>query len=131
MTPEDIDKLIRKVNKLQKAICCLTAPSTFNLGEETEPDETQTNSIQYNDEGDIWYITNEGVIIPLGGAEPFNANVRDYGAVGDGVTDDSAAFTAAIATTLPVEVPPGDYLISSEFTLNNGQRMFGYGRSYK
>src|SRR5689334_19783771 len=56
------------------------------------------------------------------------ANVKHYGAVGDGVTDDSTAFTNAIASGLPVEVPKGNYLVSAEFTLNNGQCIFGYGR---
>jgi hypothetical protein len=38
-------------------------------------------------------------------------NVKDFGAVGDGVADDSAAFDAAIAspTLGPVFVPKGDY----------------------
>lgn len=36
-------------------------------------------------------------------------SVKDFGAVGDGVTDDTAAFNAAIATGVPVYVPPGTY----------------------
>jgi hypothetical protein len=47
-------------------------------------------------------------------------NVKDYGAVGDGVTDDRAAFAAALnaipATTGGVcYVPPGTYLIRSPY----------------
>lgn len=62
-------------------------------------------------------------------------NVKDaaYGAVGDGVTDDTAAIQAAIddaiANTLSVYVPTGSYLISSPITgLDNdidAFRMFG------
>ncbi len=42
------------------------------------------------------------------------ANVRDFGAVGDGVTDDTAAFKAAIAGTDggAILVPAGRYLLS-------------------
>lgn len=40
------------------------------------------------------------------------ANVRDYGALGDGAANDTAAFTAALATGLPVYVPAGRYLVN-------------------
>lgn len=40
-------------------------------------------------------------------------NVKDYGAVGDGTTDDTAAFVAAGATGHPVYVPGGEYKLSS------------------
>jgi len=42
------------------------------------------------------------------------ANVRDFGARGDGVTDDSAAFVAAIASVKKgaILVPPGRYKIT-------------------
>lgn len=38
--------------------------------------------------------------------------VKAYGAKGDGITDDTAAFTAALASGGPVTVPPGVYLVS-------------------
>ena len=42
-------------------------------------------------------------------------SVEDFGAVGDGVTDDTAAFTAAgsSASEIQVLVPPGVYLLNS------------------
>ena len=43
-------------------------------------------------------------------------NVKDFGAVGDGVADDSAAFLAAHTATpngKPIYVPPGNYKIST------------------
>jgi hypothetical protein len=50
-------------------------------------------------------------------------NVTDYGAVGDGVTDDTAAIQAAINAANPrggiVYFPRGDYLISSGLTIDN------------
>lgn len=54
------------------------------------------------------------------------ANVRDYGAVGDGATDDTAAFIDAIGSGLPVYVPAGQYLITSLLTIT-GPGMFGAG----
>jgi len=45
------------------------------------------------------------------------ANVKDFGAVGDGVTDDAAAFTdAAAASSGTVHVPAGTYLLNSSPT---------------
>jgi len=41
-------------------------------------------------------------------------NVKDYGAVGDGVTDDTAAFEAALSTGCSIYVPEGDYNVSRE-----------------
>ncbi|MFQ5526149.1 MAG: glycosyl hydrolase family 28-related protein [Thermoanaerobaculia bacterium] len=45
---------------------------------------------------------------------PVRANVRDFGAVGDGVTDDSLAFLDAIAQTErgAILIPAGRYLIT-------------------
>jgi hypothetical protein len=63
-----------------------------------------------------------------------NFNVKDYLAVGDGVTDDTAAFQAAIdaaassgATAASVFVPQGDYLISASLYLKNYTTIFGTG----
>lgn len=60
----------------------------------------------------------------------YRANVRDYGAVGDGVADDTVAIQAAIDTGLPVFIPPGIYLVSSVLTLGPAeQTLYGAGRS--
>lgn len=51
-------------------------------------------------------------------------NVKDFGAKGNGVEDDTAAIQAAINATSPtiggvVLFPPGRYLVSSTLTVNN------------
>jgi hypothetical protein len=43
-------------------------------------------------------------------------SVYSFGAVGDGVTDDTAAFTAAGAFDGSVWVPPGDFLLTADVT---------------
>lgn len=56
-------------------------------------------------------------------------DVREYGAVGDGVTDDTQAFKDAVAAAekdgLPVYVPAGSYEITDTITLNS-VTMYGY-----
>lgn len=53
-------------------------------------------------------------------------NVKDYGAVGDGVTDDTAAIQAAVDTGLDVFFPQGRYIITSTITVNTrGQALYG------
>jgi len=52
-------------------------------------------------------------------------NVLDYGAVGNGSTDDTAAFTKAAATGKPVWMPQGDYLVNEPVTFSSG--LFGAG----
>lgn len=48
----------------------------------------------------------------------YNFNVKDFGAVGDGVADDTAAIQAAItaAQGQPIYVPKGTYVITSTLT---------------
>lgn len=46
----------------------------------------------------------------------FGGNVLDFGAKGDGTTDDTAAFTAAAAAHSVVYVPPGAYALASPVT---------------
>lgn len=54
-------------------------------------------------------------------------SVRDFGAVGNGVTNDAAAFTKALAAHDAVYVPPGTYRINSTITLTNGKTLYGAG----
>lgn len=58
------------------------------------------------------------------------ANVKRYGATGDGVTDDTQAFIDAIAAKRFVFVPSGTYVISSTLTIGTlGQIIRGAGDS--
>ena len=62
------------------------------------------------------------------------ASVKDFGAVGDGVTDDTAAIQAAIdavfaASSGIVTIPAGTYIVSSPLTLKSGVILSGAGHT--
>lgn len=57
-------------------------------------------------------------------------NVKDYGAVGNGLVDDTAAIQAAISTGQHVYIPSGSYLINDALTIRQqGQMISGDGRN--
>lgn len=53
------------------------------------------------------------------------ANVKDYGAVGDGSTDDYNAFASAIETGMNLFVPKGSYMVNGRLNLQEGQSLIG------
>lgn len=56
------------------------------------------------------------------------ANVQDFGAVGDGVTDDTAAFVACIASLTrgqTMYLPKGVYVVTSTLTINKSINILG------
>jgi hypothetical protein len=57
-------------------------------------------------------------------------SVKDFGAVGDGVTDDTVAIQAAINTNKEVFVPNGTYLITSALAMASGQTLQGESNVY-
>ena len=54
-------------------------------------------------------------------------SVKDFGAVGDGVADDTLAFQRALSASKAVFVPAGSYRIISTLTMNDGQSLIGVG----
>lgn len=55
-------------------------------------------------------------------------SVKDFGAVGDGSTDDTTAIAAAIAASRFVWMPPGTYKITSQLSITqNYQSLIGAG----
>ncbi len=57
------------------------------------------------------------------------ASAKDYGAKGDGLTDDTNAIINALSASDAVFLPEGEYLISSTITLTAGKSLYGAGAS--
>lgn len=57
-------------------------------------------------------------------------SVKDFGAVGDGVTDDTAAFQAAIDSKKSLYIPDGIYLISSTLIITATDSLCIVGNSF-
>ena len=55
-------------------------------------------------------------------------SVRDFGAVGDGIADDTAAFQTALDQHSAVHVPPGIYRLDGEVQVRPRRRLTGAGR---
>ncbi|MCG5240118.1 glycosyl hydrolase family 28-related protein [Azospirillum doebereinerae] len=56
-------------------------------------------------------------------------SVKDFGAVGDGVVDDTVAIQAALTSAKAVHVPPGTYRITNTLTLAYGKTLSGTGQT--
>jgi hypothetical protein len=58
-----------------------------------------------------------------------HVDVRDYGAVGDGITDDTSAIAAAyaVAAGRPLLFPAGTYLVTALPALADGDQLIGVG----
>ncbi len=54
-------------------------------------------------------------------------SVKDFGAVGDGLTDDTHAFQKALASHNAVFIPEGEYIITSTIEVKEGQTLYGAG----
>lgn len=57
-----------------------------------------------------------------------SVSVKDFGAVGDGVTDDTAAIQAAINASDSIFIPSGDYKITAVLSIPSYKKIYGDGR---
>jgi hypothetical protein len=56
-------------------------------------------------------------------------SIKDFGAVGDGIADDTQAFILAINAHRAVYVPSGDYRVTHTITLHDHTSLYGDGPS--
>jgi len=55
------------------------------------------------------------------------SSLKDFGAIGDGLSDDTNALKLALAKSKSVFIPPGKYLISSTISVPSNTEIFGKG----
>jgi hypothetical protein len=95
------------------------------------PGRAQTSKL-WGEQGELWTPTSRLPDFSHAGYHdgelpipdlPVTATVTDFGAVGDGVTDDTAAFLAALAAAGEgaVLVPKGRYLITGELPIDRSK----------
>lgn len=105
----------------------------------TRPSYAAAGTSWLDDSGTLWvlYLFDGSSDIEIAKINPtshevllsasFAGDVRAFGAVGDGVADDSAAFLAMLATPGWKIVPAGTYLISGSFPLLSGTTLIFVG----
>jgi hypothetical protein len=74
---------------------------------------TNSNNVSYN-EGDIGAVTRT-----LTSKLQESVSVKDFGAVGDGVTDDTLAFQSAFDLAGSIYIPEGEYVLSDKLTVTD------------
>lgn len=84
--------------------------------------------------GEIWTADPQILFSPSGAKVSNNAfidkyNVKYYGAVGDGTTDDTDAFIAGFSAVNSLFVPDGTYLLSDTLTTPTNSLLFGHNRN--
>ncbi|CCN69864.1 right-handed parallel beta-helix repeat-containing protein [Vibrio nigripulchritudo] len=64
---------------------------------------------------------------PTHASGPASANVMDYGAVGNGITDDTSAFNDCLSNNQVCWVEPGKAFKVADVKMNEGNRLIGFG----
>jgi Pectate lyase superfamily protein len=80
---------------------------------------TQTGNL-HQWTGTAWKVLNESVI-----------NVKDYGAVGDGATDDTEAIQTSVNKGGLINLPSGEYLISTTIAIPSNTKILGASRNFE
>jgi hypothetical protein len=107
---------------------------TFNnglhVGASVKFTTSAINASSYGDASQISYIPAGASAVATNVQAKLRetVSVQDFGAIGNGVADDTSAVQAAIASGLNVLFPIGTYLLSSPITLLEGQRIEGQSR---
>ena len=114
----------------------LDARTAISVGD-VAPTSPAANALYWNSTlGQLFVWYNDGnstqwvPASPSTGASSSLINVRNYGAKGDGVTDDTAALQAALNTGRAIFLPKGHYLVTDMLTVPYGSGIFGETKNF-
>jgi hypothetical protein len=104
----------------------------YSLSVNDKNNSTVTSNLNAGKDSSSSYSTTGGITRTVGDKLGDQVSVKDFGAVGDGVTDDTAAIQAAIdyiggAGGGTVIIPPGEYLASELVCYWRGVEIKGSG----
>lgn len=108
---------LRGVSKLSpsKFVFVSSLGSTFKLDVSGVPGADNGGSIVDATDGGVWLLVQNGPV-----------SVTQFGAVGDGVTDDTLAIKACIAAVLDIEFPDGkEFLFTDTLNFRSNQTVKG------
>lgn len=122
----DSDTKTRSSNKVNSKMYIIGAGTQSESGQTTYSNKNcyigadnclySNNEKTLTEEGSDEYINNL-IDNQLHSFSPYKTSVKQYGAVGDGKTDDTTAFEQALEENRLVYVPEGDYIISRTLTV--------------
>lgn len=94
-------------------------------------DITVFEPVNLQEAADLSQVTSTGSTTPRTLADRFadTVNVKDFGAVGDGVADDTQPFKDALVAGKNVFIPTGTYLITDTLLPEANQLIYGTGAS--
>jgi len=107
----------------------VTFVTGLHVGASVKFTTSAINAASYGDAFQISYTPPyvDSVATNVGDKLAQTVSVMDFGAVGDGSTDDTNAIQAAVDAAKEVFFPPGVYVVSSPIDLPNGTWLTGVG----
>ncbi len=141
----ELDYLTASVQQVHREISPMLRYSDYeNPAETVLPDRMQraNKALGFDGDGNPIAISLEGAMAPPDftaygtgavtrtASDKFSdaVSVKDFGAYGNGLSDDTLAIQKALAAHDTVYVPPGTYLISGVITIGERQRLYGAGQ---
>ncbi len=142
----ELDYLTAGLQQVDRDLSPMLRYSDYETpGETVLPDRTQraNKALGFDGDGDPVAVSLEGSMaspdytasgtgaVTRTSSDKFSdfVSVKDFGAKGDGLTDDTLAIQQALTAHDSVYIPPGSYFITGTITVGERQTLFGAGQT--